>query len=209
MSIVAINTVLKSSISLSSSETMVLVVLASYADDRGGNCWPSQSTIAREARMVPKGVRNILARLEARGLLSVLEEPSARRSARYQIALPTLSGLASPEGNGVPLCEETQGGTWFPSEGNGVPLRGERGSPDPSLNRQEPRKEQREARPIHFRVLEKLAHGLHAEVEAGRLQLPDLKESLKAAAARARLPYDSGSVTRALDSSAAQRRHAQ
>jgi hypothetical protein len=48
---------------------VLLLALANHADDQGGNCWPSQSTLARETDMTPRAVRLNLNKLESAGLI--------------------------------------------------------------------------------------------------------------------------------------------
>jgi hypothetical protein len=142
VSIVAMNAVLDAVAPLSQSETLVLIVLAQYANDTGGDCWPSQMTISRKARMTENGVRNILRRLEDRGHLQVLHPQVGRRSARYQIVLDSLRSHEhgsplrvrshkprSPLRETAPDRRPERRDTVDP---NATTRRGEPGSPDPS-----------------------------------------------------------------------------
>lgn len=52
----------------SASAKLVLLVLADYADEHG-RCWPSQATIAAEAELTDRSVRNQLLTLEGAGLI--------------------------------------------------------------------------------------------------------------------------------------------
>ncbi|MEO8483095.1 MAG: HNH endonuclease signature motif containing protein [Acidobacteriota bacterium] len=68
--------------------------------------------------------------------------------------------------------------------------------------------EQREIAPDTHAVLVRLAHDVLADVATGALEAADAKTELKHRAGKARIPYDAGRVTRALDSAEHQRRRA-
>ena len=157
--------VLKTAAPLSTAEFAVLMVLGSYADDAGENCFPSQATIAREARLTDRAVRSMVGRLVADGLLALDEAPSYRRSTRYRLNVSALkrgergsglspepdSGLTAERGSGLraerrsghraergsgPERDAGQSGTSFRSGRNVVPVSPEPRSADPSVIRQ-------------------------------------------------------------------------
>lgn len=150
MSFKAVDAVRDATVPLTSTEVLVLLVLATYADEHGGSCWPAQSTIASKTRLSERYVREVLKRLASASLLTVVESPTGTRSARYQIHLKKLarpdassalstataelsSGLAEQE-------MSVQGGTMTAPDRNHATPREERGSPDslePSLKRQD------------------------------------------------------------------------
>ncbi len=69
MSVQAIAWVLDDAPDLPAHLLGTLIVVANHADTYGKNSWPSQGTIARQARKSERAVRNDLADLERRGLI--------------------------------------------------------------------------------------------------------------------------------------------
>ena len=67
MSFIAQEAVFEAVVKLSGLERRVLIVLASYADDVGGSCYPKQETLARRSGLTPRDVRRVLRQLERRG----------------------------------------------------------------------------------------------------------------------------------------------
>lgn len=57
---------------LSGSERTALLLLANYADDRGGSIRPSVSTIAHRLRVSVRSAQKSLRKLEAQGVISVV-----------------------------------------------------------------------------------------------------------------------------------------
>lgn len=53
----------------SPSDKLVLIVLASYADDEGAQIYPSMARLAGDCSMSARGVRNVIGRLRSNGLL--------------------------------------------------------------------------------------------------------------------------------------------
>jgi hypothetical protein len=72
---------------VSSSEKLLLLVLANYADENF-RCWPSQSRLADETGLTDRTIRACLASLEARGLLS--RQPRSRRDGSQGTDIITL-----------------------------------------------------------------------------------------------------------------------
>jgi hypothetical protein len=219
VSIVAMMAVINAGASLSQAEAFVLVVLASYADEHGGKCWPSQPTIAQKTRASRRGVQKVLRRLERRGLVSVVERASQHKTTRYRLNLPALtreeprSPLDIARGEpGSPLKASRRiprGEPQNTPEANHRTARGEPGSPDPSGSVRDPSQDQDQRADARraYTVLEKLAHGVLEDRDRGQIvDLPsELAEALKSRAAHARIPYNSGSVTKALESAEVQR----
>jgi len=143
MSIVAVMAVLDAAAPLTQPDFAVLVVLATFADESGGNCWPSKTTIAKKARASRRGVQKVLRRLERRGLVSVVARASRHNSTRYQLNLAALtrdeprSPLDPVRGEpGSPLKASRRPSRGEPEDTLGAnqrTVRGEPGSPDPSL----------------------------------------------------------------------------
>ena len=65
-------------------DRLVLLCLADFADDDGGNCYPSQETLARRCAD-PTTVRRSLGRLQRGGWITVEERPRQHRSTRYRL----------------------------------------------------------------------------------------------------------------------------
>lgn len=127
-----VQAVLDTHVNLSSTEVLILVVLANYADASGGSCYPSRATIARKSRLTERWVTASMGRLRKRGLISVISPPCGRRAAMLQINLPALRHVAEMKTEGEPASAVGV---------NPVPRRPELSSPDPSdspLNQQTP-----------------------------------------------------------------------
>lgn len=84
---------------ISTSEKMVLLVLADHADDEGRNSWPSIATVARKSSVSPRQAQRILTSLKKRGLVRVEKQAGGnremrddRRPNRYWV---TLDGVTS------------------------------------------------------------------------------------------------------------------
>jgi len=146
---------------------MVLLALADGADADSGETWPSQRRIAERARLTPRGVRLVLARLEADGWLVRERRTRANGSTastlyRLDVARLDPARAAYREAKEAKRAEAAQiatatGGNPVPTGGNAVPMGeeqsaahvGERGSPlETSNKKQEARGEaQREPKP--------------------------------------------------------------
>lgn len=211
--------VLETSTPLTSAETLVLLVLANFADDEGRRCWPSQATIGRMARTTPKGVRGITSRLVQKGIISIVEPAVGTRSARYVIHVEALatphpgSGLEGNGSAGYVALQETpaiargeRGGTL---EGNAADARGERGFPDPLDPPSDPPEEQ-PASPADthddddatpFRCYAAIAK------EAVRItrsdNIAEISETFQRMCARQGKRYNSSLATRAIDAAQA------
>src|ERR1700722_1083558 len=61
--------------------------IAKHLNRGTGDAWPSQATLAAEARMTVRGVRGLSYQLEAAGLLSVLASQGRGHSCRYRPVL--------------------------------------------------------------------------------------------------------------------------
>lgn len=119
---------------MTSTEASVLLLIASYANEEG-LAWPTQATLASASGLSVRGLRNVVAKLQAR-LLFDIEPARWHRSARYRFrradleALPRVTSRArddvesatvrsaergSREEAGSPLVP-SEGGTAFPSD---------------------------------------------------------------------------------------------
>lgn len=144
MSIAVTRAAWECSLPIDSTAKFVLVRLADFADDRGGNIYPSLARVANDCGLTDRAVRSAVRRLEAAGVLTVeqKEDPGRHRPRLYRIDLHALR-----EGN-----SDASGGTTFRAEcGSGrnvVPEQAERRSGaggttfrqsiiDPSCNHQE------------------------------------------------------------------------
>jgi hypothetical protein len=72
---------------------LVLLVLADYADEEGGSCWPSVKTIARETLLSERQVQYNLRHLAQIGEIAVEEEGGGRKSTRYKVCMGESPGV--------------------------------------------------------------------------------------------------------------------
>ncbi len=72
---------------------LVMLKLADYANDEGGNVWPAVSTIADQAQCSDRTVRNVLKALRDCGLAKVIEPGGGARATVYQVNVPLLRAL--------------------------------------------------------------------------------------------------------------------
>src|SRR4051794_958033 len=107
---------------IAGNEKVVLLALADWARD-DGLCWPGQEAIARKARVSDRTVRDILSRLEGRGMITREKrgDPAGGRK-------PDLIRLTLPEGSSGSLTGSPTGG--FPEAHAGAAM-------EPSGNRQD------------------------------------------------------------------------
>lgn len=232
MSIEAMMAVLNAAARLTPSERVLLIALGSFADKGGRQCWPSHRTLAKMSGLSVRSVCSVVGRLTLRGLLRVEERATGTRSTRYYIDLSALargecpsplSGeAASPLAGEEPSLRSVTDEAASPvtastPDGLGVkpvPLgmkpatpSGEARSPDPldSSPIHEDQDQRARARDSQ-KVLVRIAHEVLDDEDAERLPRGTAKDELKSRAARAHIAYDSGAVTRALDSAEIQRR---
>lgn len=84
---------------------LVLLCLADYADDKGGNCWPSVQTISNETLLSERQVQYALRHLEQIGEIAVEEKGGGRRSTRYIVCMSGVQNLhPSSNGRGATHC---------------------------------------------------------------------------------------------------------
>jgi hypothetical protein len=103
---------------LTPAERLVMLALCAYADDDGGQCYPSVASVAAACGMQPRHAKAILSRLTERRLL-VTEIPAHQHYApRRRIVLP--------EGTLVVPSEMPEGTLVVPSDG--VPAAGPEGT---------------------------------------------------------------------------------
>lgn len=145
---------------LPSTQTLVAVRLADFADDAGGRVFPSNRRVAKECGLSERAVRETIRALEQAGILILvaLENPGQRLPREYRFDLAVLTALAdSPasetaEGaveaaagsldEGADTGASGSGGNHVPplnrgaagSGGNHVPPREEPRAPDPLYN---------------------------------------------------------------------------
>lgn len=86
---------------VSSTETLVLLALADYADE-WGVCWPSIGTLETKTKLSDRSIQRSIRRLVKAGALSILAEGGGcRKSTRYRLNLDA-EAVAEPE-----VAEET------------------------------------------------------------------------------------------------------
>lgn len=91
--------------------TGVLLVLANYSDDKGGNCFPGTTLIAQYSRFSERTVKRAIVQLEDDGWITVLQRGSGRPTgtdaekaqykSQYQLNVAKLKGCHS-----VPISKE-------------------------------------------------------------------------------------------------------
>ena len=74
------------------SDLLILLAMADFADDHGGNIFPSVATLAAKSRKSERAVQYSLRRLESRGLIVVEAGDKGHRPRKYRIAMPN-SGM--------------------------------------------------------------------------------------------------------------------
>jgi hypothetical protein len=81
---------------LSSGETLVLLALRLYADNDGGNCYPSLATLAAQTHISKSRLISLLDALQSKGYLVIARSHGGRtHSNRYTLMIQRLNG--SPE----------------------------------------------------------------------------------------------------------------
>lgn len=89
---------------LPSTEKLLALALADFADDAGGSIYPAVETMAAKTGQSDRNVRRLLRKLEARGLL-VVELPGGGRSSRtgrgwttrYRLVLSVAGDAINPD----------------------------------------------------------------------------------------------------------------
>ncbi|MGE3857266.1 MAG: helix-turn-helix domain-containing protein [Dehalococcoidia bacterium] len=93
---------------LRGTRKLVAVCLARYASDEGGSCRPAQETLADDAGVSLRTVRDVLGELEALGFAQVIARGTNGRATRYRLhadALPERT--KQPRGRrATPLLED-------------------------------------------------------------------------------------------------------
>jgi hypothetical protein len=74
----------------SQADTLVLLALADFANDRG-ECWPSITSICKKSRLSNRGVQKVLARLKADGWLEIRAGGGRHQCNFYTIKTPNRS----------------------------------------------------------------------------------------------------------------------
>lgn len=77
-------------------EWSVATVLARYADDDTGECWPSVRTIASSSKMGERTVREAIGELERLGIIELVRRSQGRSSHRFRLRLDLLSPSPNP-----------------------------------------------------------------------------------------------------------------
>lgn len=104
-------------------QRLVLIVLANYANDESGECWPAIATVAREAKSTPVQTKRIIGALEQAGYITrVLNAapdnriPEGRKPNLYRFVYggslrvpPWLDGGPQDAREGVPSATNREG----------------------------------------------------------------------------------------------------
>lgn len=87
---------------LAGNDKLIFILMANYADHKN-ICWPSQATLAEEAGLSGRSVRNITARMEKLGYLLVLRRGSGSKPSKYQLVFnPVLREKNGQESDSTP-----------------------------------------------------------------------------------------------------------
>lgn len=79
----------------SSTDKLVLLVLANYADDDGRNCFPSVATVVRQSGLSERTVQMAFGRLEKAGYLQVIHRRG--RSNLFRVLTPAAAAPPPPQ----------------------------------------------------------------------------------------------------------------
>ena len=80
---------------LSPSDKLILILLANNANDETGDCFPSQTYLAKRSGMSRGSVNRVLKRLEGVGLVDIIpqyRDDGGRRSNRYRLNMDVTGG---------------------------------------------------------------------------------------------------------------------
>jgi biotin operon repressor len=91
---------------LSPSDKLILILLANNANDETGDCFPSQSYLAKRSGLSRGGVNRVIKRLETGGFVDIIpqyRDDGGRRSNRYRLNLYVTGGGVTTEHS---PCEE-------------------------------------------------------------------------------------------------------
>lgn len=91
------------------SELLLLLAIADFTDDEGGEAWPSISTLAAKIRMSQRNVFKLLEKLRKSGELEIQSRAGKKGSNIYQIRFPDPELPFTPE-KISPLNSGTQNG---------------------------------------------------------------------------------------------------
>ena len=98
--------------SSSATEKAVLVRMAEFGDDAGGNIRPAVKTIAEDCELSVRAVVYAIGQLIERGIVRETRQSSGlhKRATEYAIDLDALGCLAGPAAEEVASCEDAAGG---------------------------------------------------------------------------------------------------
>jgi hypothetical protein len=114
------------------TDKLVLLALADHAADDGSSVYPGLARLSWKCDLTERAVRKVLRRLEQRRFIHTAEKATHHRTTRYQLDVAAIRAARRS-----PLEEESGGNVVPPSaasRGNVVPNRGERRSPNPSVD---------------------------------------------------------------------------
>lgn len=100
MSIAVMARIWQTATELSGSELLVLLALADFGDDTGGNIYPSMTTLAGKARLSESQARRVVRRLVEAGYVEIVEaggwDGQRNRANEYQIVFDRGSNMTPP-----------------------------------------------------------------------------------------------------------------
>ena len=80
---------------LSPSDKLILILLANNANDETGDCWPSQSYLAKRSGLSLGHVNRVIKRLKSEGFVEIIpqyRDDGGRRSNRYRLYMDVIGG---------------------------------------------------------------------------------------------------------------------
>lgn len=92
---------------VTSSEKLLLIVLANYAGD-DGRCWPSQSTLAANTMLSDRNVRRVLMSLETKALIKRRGRYNGSGRSSDVITLNLVADMVSGTKSGMSATPRTQ-----------------------------------------------------------------------------------------------------
>ncbi|TWB22149.1 helix-turn-helix protein [Nitrospirillum amazonense] len=165
---------------LDATAKLVLLRLADFSDDTGGQIFPSVGRVADDTGLSERAVRQALRRLEDTGALRlVAKEDSGRHRAReYRIELSFFAGGSTCRPEAGAGRNEVPGGTSFRVGGHDVPPRG---APDAPRSVIEPLENRQGVRPYAFEgKVVRLNYSDFDNWTATYHAIPDMKAELAA-----------------------------
>lgn len=81
---------------ISSTQKLVMLALADYANEEGRSIYPSVETISKRTSLTERAVRKTLSDLRKRGVIVIVKRSGQHRANEYAIDVTTLKGMSRP-----------------------------------------------------------------------------------------------------------------